>query len=161
MSDSERTAFHEAGHAAAFAALGIALERVTIERSAGFAGRTVPALSEAGDPLHHAIAALAGPEATRRWDPARFDWRDEKDFLAADEAIGRATSEWRSFPSIGAYASRRATITLRVREAAEQLVERHWAEIESIANALLVFGTLHGEALARIFERSLRARGAQ
>ncbi len=58
MSDSERTAYHEAGHAAAFAALGIALDRVTIEHSAGFSGRTVPALSEAGDPLHH---------ESRRW----------------------------------------------------------------------------------------------
>ena len=155
----ERTAFHESGHAVAFAALGIRVERVTIERSAGFAGRTVPALGiESGDPLHHAIAALAGPEATRQWNPTRLDWRDEQDFLAAEAAIDRAAGEWRSFPSIGAYASRRAMIALDVRAAAEQLVERHWTEIQTIANALLVWQTLEGEALARIFARSLAAR---
>jgi hypothetical protein len=164
MSELQRAAYHESGHAAAAVVLGLSVSSVTIERStvikrAGewerYAGRTEMSL---GDAVSHAVAALCGPAATRRWDPARLDWRDENDFLRAEQCIDLAVGDLRD---ISAFARRRAMFVLHVRSQAEKLAEDHWPEIRSIAAELLAARTLRGEAVERLFQDSLRARGGR
>jgi len=167
MSDSERTAFHEAGHATAAVALGLSVPRVTVERSTviqrgtweRYAGLTE--LSSSEDAVSFAIVCFAGPAASARYCPG--DTTDmESDFRAAEEAIDAAVRrELPSRPTLSTYARRRAVIAMYVKSHAERLVADHWIEIRAMANALLACRTLAGDAVLRIFERSLRERGAQ
>jgi hypothetical protein len=159
----ERAAFHETGHAAACIALGLKISSITIERTVtvdrtgweAFAGLTHVHL---GDPVTSAIVCLAGPAASARLSPGDSQTGMDGDYRCADTAIDAATGECSSFPSISAYACRRAKIALRARAAAEQIAEHHWPEIEAIANALLVRRTITGNAAVELFELSLCAR---
>jgi hypothetical protein len=161
--ESERTAFHESGHAAACIVLGLRVSSVTVERTVttdrngweAFAGLTQVGL---GDPLCTAIVCLAGPAASKRLSAGDNRAGMEGDFRRADEAIDAATGECNSFPSLSVYACRRANIALQVRAAAEQIAAHHWPEIVALANALLERKTIGGDAAVQLFERSLRTR---
>jgi hypothetical protein len=97
--------------------------------------------------------AYAGAAATRRWDPSRDDWESgaENDFRNADQVIDAAVAEYLPFLSI--YALRRTTIARRARADAEQIIERYWNQIRSIADALLVHGRLDGADVVRLCEQ--------
>ena len=84
-----------------------------------------------------------------------MDWRDDGDFLRAEQCIDLATGECEN---LSAFAIRRATICQRVNSRVEELLTRHWPEVAAIAGALLDRTTLRGDEVARIFERSLRER---
>jgi ATP-dependent Zn protease len=162
VSSPEATAFHEAGHAVAALSVGLKVVSITIERTVRggsnwqiFAGLTQVHLDEA-DAQRTALVYLAGPAASKRYRDEYQPGMDE-DFLAADRAIDAAAGECRS---ISAYAHRRARIALHVRAAALHIAEGYWPEVSAIANALLELKTIEGDAVVRIFERSLRARGA-
>lgn len=154
----ERTAYHEAGHAVAYRVLGLGVKWVTIERDllSKTAGRVMPLIGfETGEVAeNHAVACLAGAIAVREWDPERLDWRygAEDDFRRADEQIDAAVGG--DTKDISSYALRRASISMRVREQAERLVNDHWSEIQALASALLVERTIQGDQLARIIRRS-------
>jgi hypothetical protein len=164
--ESERTAFHEAGHAAACIALKLRLSSVTIERTTiddrsgweVFAGVTQVDLV---DPLRSAIVFLAGPAASRRLFAGDNRTGMEGDFRRADEAIDAATGECSSFPSLSIYACRRADVAHQVRAAATQIAEHHWPEIVAIANALVERKTIGGDAAVQLFDRSLHTRGGR
>jgi len=167
MSDAAAVAIHESAHAIASCLFNLKLVSVSIQRSiiaqrdgtwARFAGLTE--LSSSEDAVSFAIVCLAGPAASKR-----FGDEDESgmkgDFRGADDGIDRATGELRSFPSIGAYARRRAALTLHVRAEAERIVEERWREIDTIALQLLQRQSLDGAEVKRLFNSSLRSRGAK
>ena len=99
-----------------------------------------------GDPAHHAIIALAGPAASKRW--RGDDWQDGQhgDFERAARHIDEAAGEL----YIGTYATHRTTIALRVRREAEQLIERHWNDVMTLAGGLLEARTLTGGQVERV-----------
>jgi hypothetical protein len=152
----ERVAHHESGHTVAALVLGLRVESVTIERGGTFIGQAVVHL---GTPISTAVVYLAGPAASMRLNPDDLPNRMEVDYETADKAIDTYVGDSRGFPSLSAYAVRRAHITGKVRGAVAQLIEHHWPEIGALARALQEQKTIGGEAAADIYARSLRSRG--
>lgn len=167
----ERTAIHEAGHAAVYLALGIELHSTTVRADASTGaqglpvavvrGRVVAILEEYTSPLVIATASYAGCEAVRRWNPDRLDWKRgaDSDFTDAEECIVRAAGP---FSLRNEYAVRLATLRFRARTVAEVLVRDHWQAIKDLAAELMRAETLHGDEVAWIFQRTaIRAAAAE
>jgi hypothetical protein len=164
----EAVAIHEGGHAAAAVALGLEVLSASIGRATAWATRDgweswadVEYISGPDTDVHAAIVSLAGPEASKRWCPDRWQPGTQtgsgSDFLDAARALDRDADRYQHL-GIAQYAVRRATIVLDVRAKAEQLVAYYWPEVQAIARALLEARTLHGDTVRRVFNDSFRAR---
>jgi hypothetical protein len=152
----ERTSFHEAGHAVAFHLLGLGVSHVTIEvdHVNWIAGSATPrrGADTPEDSAVLAVAQLAGPYATQRWNPERWDWAEgaQSDFDAMEQCIHRILGEL----PLHSHAVHRATLLTRARSAAEKLVADHWGAITRVAAALLSERTLDGNAVRLLCGRS-------
>lgn len=102
--------------------------------------------------LRHAIADLAGAEATRRAAPKRKDWKAgaESDYREAAFRLNDITEDGQSIDLLFKYAHRRCAL----------LVEHYWPEIQAVARALLKSRTLTAERAVTIIRKSLQARSA-
>jgi len=128
--DRNAAAYHEAGHAVVALALGYRCYSVAIEDG----GRAV-----CDEPAEHALALLIASFIAEAKCTGEADiWRDEEDRVrAADLALWIARGDMNTASSL------LSTVTEQTRAR----VEEHWAEIETIANALVEKRKLSGEEI--------------
>ena len=126
--DRKAVAYHEAGHAVVALALGYRCYSVAIED----AGRAV-----CDEPAEHALALMIASFIAEAKCMGEADiWRDVADRVrAADLALWIARGDMNTASSL------LSTVTAQ----AKARVEEHWAEIETIANALVEKRKLSGE----------------
>jgi hypothetical protein len=128
--DRKAVAYHQAGHAVVAMALGYRCYSVAIEDG----GRAV-----CDEPAEHALALLIGSFVAEAKCTGEADiWRDEDDRVrAADLALWIARGDMKTASSL------LTTVTAQTKAR----VEEHWAEIETIANALVEKRKLSGEEI--------------
>lgn len=145
-----RLAYHEAGHAVATWAFGIALRSVVAGEAHGHAER-----AEEDDLLQArrgkcemhraaAIILLAGEAAQKRWQPqapSNGCNQDRADARSHAEALGQELgddSEHDRIPELQRFA--------------EQLIVEHWPQVKVLAHALVKHATIPGPTAVRIIE---------
>ena len=141
--DRKAVAYHEAGHAVVALALGYRCYSVAIED----AGRAV-----CDEPAEHALALMIASFIAEAKCMGEADiWRDEADRVrAADLALWIARGDMNTASSL------LSTVTAQ----AKARIEEHWAEIETIANALVEKRKLSGEEVLTLFARPARLASA-
>jgi hypothetical protein len=125
------TAYHEAGHAVIGYRLGFDLGPVTIVPKGGSVGNCVgePAWTDGSRDEDYVVSLFAGAAAGKRIDPIEGDRGCGDDNEKADELL-------RSHDDLNAS---------ELRQRAEDLTTKHWAEIEAVAGLLIEEETLPGD----------------
>jgi hypothetical protein len=142
MNLRERTAIHEAGHAAAAITFAIPIIRVTIADGRPHLHRAHYRAPDADFGLECMVTlCLAGPEAEREFCGSISDDSDRADYEMARDYLARQLNPLQ----VGAE-------LMRCRDAAQRLVRSPWAQhrIVAIADALLQRGTLSSDEIHQI-----------
>lgn len=161
--ETERTAYHEAGHAVLACFLGIGLQRVTIVPDDDSFGAMIDGGEFGGDSerlrdaapeafwIRMAIVLYAGAEAVRRRAP-RSRWKQgaANDYRWAGIALEKITDDADSLRSLQSYAMRRARL----------LVAHYWPEVELLACQLVMHTAMEGDAVRRAIVKSVQDRRA-
>ena len=155
------TAYHEAGHAVAAIAQGVAVRSITIvpDKQEGYAGRVQHEdltrqvnLEADNSPLtrlrieKQIIVFLAGAAAQRKYD--RRSWRSFHSSSDYENAANLADAV-SSSPAASEAFLRWLAI------ASDDLIAAHWQEVEEIAKALVEEKTLSGTRVRELISRAI------
>jgi hypothetical protein len=137
----EEMAVHEAGHAYAYLRVGIQVECVDLGGNERFAAYT-NAFGHDQSGLAGLTGLWAGPAATRVW-------LDRLGLLDDAASVDIAMSS-RTDTRVVIEKARDHGLIAEACDLADRLMDRHFAAIERVADALLVRGRLSGEEIAAL-----------
>lgn len=154
------TAYHEAGHAVAALILNAIPTKVTIEPGQDYQGMVerrsfAGKLDEYGKPNARerlliekdVIILLAGEIAQRQYHARSVrSSHGRGDRVAALYFLEHVTHDPEALTHYSRFLARRATL----------LIKRHWYQVEALAQALLVEGTINGKRVRLICEDAMR-----
>lgn len=141
-------AYHEAGHAVAMLSFGAQIESCRISERAPNPfyndedGETNPAGGAVATDKQSLVIAWAGPIAELKVDPY------------ADVARSDQQAMKKTLQSFAGTLSQQIDELHKAAKEACELVERQWAAIERIGDALAVEGTLSGDRVHALYELS-------
>lgn len=158
----DEVSIHEAAHAVAAVALGLTVERLTIEPTAGYAGCCIvgdghrAASARAGKPLSAAVArrqlvvALAGRAAIGHQypEPGRYSVDMDHAWQLARAVVGDDPAK----------AFHVAALVADCWERAQGLVDGLWQAVSATARQLEFWKTLEGEHAERVVREALDAQ---
>lgn len=152
----EATAYHEAGHAVAHWRFGCPITRVTIAPEDDYLGVVVAddpvmymhldwdASPEIDQALNQGIMIyFAGPLAQVRFDSSSWsEFHGDSDYETASPMLLR----------LGGSSENASAISERLESETRAFLEKHWREVEAVANALLEHRDLDGTSVTTLLE---------
>lgn len=159
MVDIRNVAYHEAGHVVADFHLGLITHFATIKaegdllgsvQSPGQNGYVYRTKTDRKTAVRDMIVSVyAGPEAERIFDPGCNPLSWMQDEIDAFAMLGEIPPRGCTYVGDDAYFAKLE----RLRRDARRLVHTHWADVVTIANALLERETLTGRDIEGLIQR--------
>ena len=142
--DTEQTAIHEAGHAVGAAAMGYALESVTIEptrKHSGYCLLTRPPMSHTDSLIYQ----LCGPVAESQWVGGRLGMNDAHGWRTDVERCGDALAMVRESSTGNPWHSAEFRSAAK---SAFSIIRTNWRVVDHIAKLLITHRVLSGADVA-------------
>jgi ATP-dependent Zn protease len=160
-----RTAYHEAGHAVISHVLSVPIEHVTIRPDGETAGRLENVGGQPVTPtsdLHNAMVSFAGPIAEVlfcRKHPTGFGWGDDyADIRFRLNANLEMRLHYGELDPNASYDTVYRSLRAKTKRDALALVQKHKADIDCVAKALLKHDTLTRKQVRQLVQSGSREK---